>query len=93
MQRGLYYSYWEPSSIPTVTKDIRNTQVLMNEILDGLLVRVGNEINDGTPANVFNVILFPVLQIRFDRMPYSFYRLDCINSEPCPLVKLIFLQM
>ena len=61
---------WQRTS--TVTEDIR---IGTHDVHAGLLLWVGTEINDGSLGNVLNVILLPVLQIRFDRMRSSFCRL------------------
>ena len=42
--------------------------MLAQEFLDGLLLRIGIEINDGPLVNVLNMALFPVLENKIDRM-------------------------
>ena len=49
----------KPSSIPRVVKILA---ILAREVLDGLLLRIGIQINDGPLDNVLNMALCPVLK-------------------------------
>ena len=49
----------KPSSISTVTKI---SVLLAHEVLDGLLLPISTEINDGPFANDLNMVLFPALK-------------------------------
>ena len=47
--------------------------IFAHEDLDGMLLRAGIEINDGSLTNVLNMALFSVLKKRFNHMWSSFY--------------------
>ena len=56
--------------------------MLTHDVLDALLLRLGIEINGDPRVNILNVILLPILQIRFDHLRSSFCRLVCMTSAP-----------